>query len=83
MKTRTRYLIVLRDGGTGAYTADELLAGDISSADVGVTDIIRLDDLTRYEDGQWVPVPEGIVETPDLGEDGKAPPEHFHPAYLE
>jgi hypothetical protein len=82
MKTRSRYLIVLKDGDTGAYTADELLAGDLTSADVGLTDIIRLDDLTRFENGQWVSVPEGIAETPDLGEDGKGQPEHFHPSYL-
>lgn len=83
MKMRSRYLIVLREGGTGAYTADQLLPGDISSAAVGVTDILRLDDLTRYEDGQWVPVPEGIAETPDLGEDGAGLREHFHPRYFK
>ena len=83
MKMRSRYLIVLKEGGTGAYTADELLPGDFSSADVGISDLIWLDDLTRYENGKWVPVPEGIADTPDLGEDGKGEREHFHPSYLE
>jgi hypothetical protein len=73
----------MKEGATGAHTADKLLPGDFASAKVGISDIIRLHDLARYDDGEWVPIPEGIIITPDLDDGEKGEPEHFHPRYTD
>lgn len=76
---KPKYLFVCREGSTDVFTSDSApTAHDIESIDVGLLDIIRLDDLHRLNaSGIWEPIEDGIVTTVVVDGEERGP---FHAA---
>lgn len=63
--TEPRYLVMFKGGSSGVFTVTELTESDLEIAEVGLADIVRLADLVWFKDGEWVPVPPGILTQAD------------------
>lgn len=55
-----KYIMIFEDGT--AYKADEFTEEDISAVDAGILQVIRVEDLKTFWDGEWK----------DLGDWGQA-----------
>ena len=48
------YIIVMED--FNVYKAETITEDDMSAADDGIIDIIRVSDFTQYSEGEWIPM---------------------------
>lgn len=74
------FIIVWKDGETGAITLARPTKTDLEFADSGLTELIRIADMTRYHGGHWLPLDRGKLSRADLREFPDAGRFHISPA---
>lgn len=61
-----RYLVILKEGSSGIFYADALTPGDLELNNTGLSEIIDLQTGTFHQKGHWLPIPIGVLATPDI-----------------